>query len=68
MDGLINDTVANAQSVEVKSYSGNGTVADKIIVLVEQIIVRRSIMPEKRKKRLANINGIKIEPELSYPP
>ena len=38
LNGLIDDSVANAQSVEVESHSGDRSVADQFVVLVEVLV------------------------------
>lgn len=56
LDGLVNDTVSDTEGVEVELDTGNGSVGDKLVLVVEVIEERRScdehmsaIRPEEAK-------------------
>jgi hypothetical protein len=44
LDSLINDPVANAQSVEVEGHTRDGAVANKLVVLVEERKEARAVV------------------------
>ena len=49
LDGLIDDSVANAQSVEVESNAGNGSVANQLVVLVEVLVEGWAVVSENTR-------------------
>jgi hypothetical protein len=46
LNGFVNDTVDDGQSVEVEGHSWNGTVSDLLVVLIEFIKECRAIVLE----------------------
>jgi hypothetical protein len=42
LNSLVNDTVSNAKSVEVELDTGNGSIGDQLILVVEVVEERRS--------------------------
>lgn len=51
LDGFVDDTVDDSQSVEVQSHSWDGAVADLLIVLIESIKECRAVVLETSQKR-----------------
>jgi hypothetical protein len=42
LNGLINDTVSDTKSVEVKLDTGNGSIGDQLVLVVKVVEERRS--------------------------
>ena len=65
LNGLIDDSVANAQSVEVKSHSRNRSVADQFVVLVEVLVESRTVVSENVRSVKESINAYEDLPKLT---
>jgi hypothetical protein len=65
LNGLIDDSVANAQSVEVESHSGDRSVADQFVVLVEVLVESWTIVSVSLKSVRITITQRQRRPELT---
>lgn len=52
LNRLVDDSVANAQCVEVQGDTGNGALADEAVVLVEQVPECWAVVSAKGKELL----------------
>ena len=63
MDGFVNDTVDDGQSVEVKGHSWNGAVPDLLVVLVKFVEERRAVVLESvRNNHDAHVEEVPTPP------
>ena len=65
LDGLIDNSVANAQSVEVESHSRDCSVTDQFVVLVEVLVESWAVVSENVRSVEKSINAYESLPKLT---